>query len=268
MRLLVTNDDGVESPFLHELVRALRAAGHGIFVVAPRQEQSWIGAAKSRSRPVHSAPADRGLGCPTWIVDGTPSDCVNIALAHLLTDPVDGVVSGINVGLNASLGFILASGTLAGAWEGALHGLPGVAFSQEVTDATYELLKLPGGAPDAVLRATLAVSARHSARLAAELIAATGPRQFIVHNVNFPFPCAAEAQVRRTVPARQLVPGLFTPQAGDGTHRLIFKAGRDISPAELPTDRAALTAGCISHTVLDYSRLGHEAPSSGLPGRT
>ena len=74
---------------------------------------------------MHSASADAGLGCPTWIVDGTPSDCVNIALAHLLTDPVAGVVSGINVGLNASLGFILASGTVAGAWEGALHGLPG-----------------------------------------------------------------------------------------------------------------------------------------------
>jgi 5'-nucleotidase len=247
MRLLVTNDDGIASPFLHELVRALRAAGHGIFVVAPRQEQSWIGAAKSRGRPVHSASA----------VDGTPSDCVNIALAHLLTDPVAGVVSGINVGLNASLGFILASGTVAGAWEGALHGLPGVAFSQEVTEATYERLKQPGGEPDAALRKTLAASAAHAARLSAELIGSTPPQRFVVHNLNFPFPCSAETPVRRTAPARQLVPGLFTPQAEDGTHRLVFRAGEDISPDGFPTDRSAITAGCISHTVLDYSQLGH-----------
>ena len=258
MRLLVTNDDGIGSELLQELVAALLGAGHAAFVVAPRQEQSWIGAAKSRSRPVHSAAADRGLGCPTWIVDGTPSDCVNIALAHLLTEPVDAVVSGINVGLNASLGFILASGTLAGAWEGALHGLPGIAFSQEVTEATYERLKQPGARVDPALRATLAVSSRHAARLTAELVAATAPRGFVVHNINFPFPCAPGAEVRRTVPARQLVPGLFTPQDGAGTHRLIFKSGEDISPAELPTDRAALAAGCISHTVLDYSRLGHD----------
>jgi len=84
MRLLVTNDDGIASPFLHALVRALQAAGHQTLVVAPLHEQSWTGAAKSRHRPVASAAGDHGLACPTWTVDGTPSDCVNIALAYLL----------------------------------------------------------------------------------------------------------------------------------------------------------------------------------------
>ncbi len=260
MRLLVTNDDGIDSYFLHVLVRALLAAGQEIYVAAPRQEQSWVGAGKSRSRPVRSERADRGLGCPTWIVDGTPSDCVNIALAHLLpgapSSPIEGVVSGINVGLNASLGFVLASGTLAGAWEGALHGLPGIAFSQEVTDAVYERLKSSGGEPEGALRETLGESARHAARLAPELLAACPPRSFVIHNVNFPLPCAAATPLRRTVPARLLVPGLFTAQAGDGTHRLIFKVGDDHSPALPLTDRAAIEAGWISHSVLDYTRLG------------
>jgi 5'-nucleotidase len=260
MRLLVTNDDGIDSYFLHVLVRALLAAGQDVSVAAPRHEQSWVGAAKSRSRPVRSERADRGLGCPTWIVDGTPSDCVNIALAHLLPGapdaPIEGVVSGINVGLNASLGFVLASGTLAGAWEGALHGLPGIAFSQDVTDAVYERLKSSGGEPEGELRTSLAASAAHAARLAPGLLAACPPRSFTVHNVNFPLPCAATTPLRRTVPARLLVPGLFTPQADDGTHRLIFKIGEDFSPPEPLTDRAALAAGWISHTVLDYTRLG------------
>jgi len=260
MRLLVTNDDGIDSPFLRALAGALLAAGHDLSVAAPRHEQSWVGAAKSRSRPVRSERAERGLGCPTWIVDGTPSDCVNIALAHLLPGaggaPVEGVVSGINVGLNASLGFVLASGTLAGAWEGALHGLPGIAFSQDVTEVVYERLKAHGGAPDAALGETLAASAAHAARLAPVLLASRPPRSFTVHNVNFPIPCTAETPIRRTVPARLLVPGLFSPQADDGTHRLIFRIGEDVSPAEPLTDRAALAAGWISHTILDYTQLG------------
>lgn len=272
MRFLVTNDDGVNSTFLHELVHALRAAGHELYVVAPKSEQSWIGAAKSRNRPVHAQrldcragspdPAphhhDHGFGCPTWIVDGTPSDCINIAIGHLLPRdcPLDGVLSGINVGLNASLGFIIASGTIAGAWEGALHGFPAIAFSQDLTGEIYDRLKASGDVPDAALHAILKVSAQHAARLAPELVAATLPRSFLVHNVNFPHPCHAHTAVRRTVPARVVVPGLFSPASDDGTHRLIFRLGDDLSPPEPLTDRAALAAGYISHTVLDYKKLG------------
>ncbi len=258
MRFLVTNDDGIDSVFLHELVHALRAAGHELYVVAPKHEQSWVGAAKSRNRPVHATAADRGLGCRTWIVDGTPSDAVNIAVGHLLPRdlPIDAVVSGINVGLNASLGFIIASGTIAGAWEGALHGLPAIAFSQDLTAEIYERLKAAGDVPDAALHAIVKTSARHAARLAPEFANATPPRSFMVHNVNFPLPCHAHTEVRRTVPARVVVPGLFSPAGDDGTHRLIFRLGDDLSPPEPLTDRAALTAGFISHTILDYKTLG------------
>jgi len=258
MRFLVTNDDGIGCVFLHELVHALVAAGHDVRVVAPRHEQSWVGAAKSRSRPVHATAADQGLGCPTWIVDGTPCDAVNIAIGHLLPEGLhlDAVISGINTGLNASLGFIIASGTIAGAWEGALHGLPGIALSQDMSRETYDRLKASGDKPDAELLATLRASAAHAARLAPELATATPRRSFIVHNLNFPHPCGPSTPVRRTVPAQVVVPGLFTPAQDDGTHRLVFRLGDDLSPAEPLTDRAALAAGVISHTVLDYRRLG------------
>jgi 5'-nucleotidase len=258
MRFLVTNDDGIHSVFLHELVHALRAAGHQLYVVAPKHEQSWIGAAKSRGRPVHAAPADRGFGCPTWIVDGTPSDAVNIAVGHLLPPgtEIDAVISGINVGFNATLGFIIASGTIGGAWEGALHGFPAIAFSQDLTRDLYDELKAAGDVPKPDLLAVLKTSARHAAQLAPRLAAETAPRSFIVHNVNFPLACRADTAVRRTVPARVVVPGLFSPAADDGTHRLVFRYGEDCSPADLPTDRLALAEGCISHTVLDYRKLG------------
>jgi len=258
MRFLVTNDDGIESGFLHELVRALLAQQHELFVVAPKKEQSWIGAAKSRNRPVHATAADHGLGCPTWVVDGTPSDAVNIAVGHLLpaSQPVDAVISGINVGLNASLAFIIASGTVAGAWEGALHGIPAIALSQDLTVELYDKFKAAGNQADAVLEPTIRASAAHAARLAPELTRQMERCSFTVHNVNFPLPCSAGSEVRHTVPARVVVPGLFTPADDDGTHRLVYRQGEDLSPKEPLTDRAAVAAGYISHTVLDYRKLG------------
>lgn len=256
MNLLVTNDDGISSIFLHTLVAALRNAQHHVYVVAPTAEQSWTGASKTRTRPVKSTAVDHGFQCPTWTVDGTPSDCINIALAHLISDRIDGVVSGINVGFNCTLGFIIASGTVAGAWEGALHGLPAMAVSQDVSEATYNHLKDHGGEPDGELLATLKVSASHAARLAGKLLAATPPRSFTIHNVNFPYPCRGNAVVRRTVPAQFFAPGLFSPADDDGTHRLIWTQGEDVSPAEPLTDLACLAAGHISHSILDFRRLG------------
>lgn len=276
MKLLVTNDDGIGSVFFHELVFALKAAGHDLYVVAPLTEQSWTGASKTRHRTVQSAVADHGFGCPTWTVDGTPSDCVNIAIAHLVpkksgaaspesieragpeqTTCVEGVVSGINVGFNCTLGFILASGTVSAALEGTLHGLPAMAFSQDVSERVYNDLKEHGGQPGEELSATLKHSAAHAARLAGELLPQTPAHSFTVHNVNFPFPCRAGTTMQHTVPAHFFVPGLFSAPDDDGRHKLIWTQGQDVSPPGLLTDLKCVESGCISHTVLDYRKLGH-----------
>ncbi len=259
MRLLVSNDDGIYSPFLHALVAALREAGHDLYVVAPLTEQSWTGASKCRHRPVVSAACDHGLGVPTWTVDGTPSDCVNIALAHLipgLAAGLDGVVTGINLGLNTTLGFMNASGTIAAAWEGALHGLPAMACSQDLGYEEWRALtetKSLAGLDD--VRETIGYSAAHAARLSGELLPATGREKFVVHNLNFPVACNATTPVVATVPARVIVPGLFSPAADDGTHRFVFSEAIDRSPPGLVTDKATVAAGHISHSVLDYTRV-------------
>ncbi len=259
MKLLITNDDGIDSLFLCELIFALQAAGHDLFVVAPVSEQSWTGASKTRNRPVKSQAVNRSFNCPTWVVDGTPSDCVNIAIAHLLPGKVDAVVSGINVGFNCTIGFIIASGTVAGAWEGALHGLPAMAISQDVSEDIYYHLKDQGSEPNGALLQTLKNSATHSARLASEILPATPPRSFIVHNVNLPDPCRPDTLVRRTIPAQIFVPGLFTPADNEGRHKLIWTEGEDVSSAEPLTDLKCLTAGAISYTILDYRKLGQLA---------
>ena len=113
-----------------------------------------------------------------------------------------------------------------------------------------------GGRPDAELEATLKISAAYAARLLPGLVAATPPRSFIVHNVNFPYPGRPDAPIRRTVPARMVITKLFGPAQDDGTHRFVFRLGDDVSPAEPLTDHAALAQGCISHSILDYTRLG------------
>ncbi len=260
MRLLLTNDDGIDSQFLHVLARALLANGHALAIVAPLREQSWIGAAKSRHNTVASCPADLGLGCPTWTVDSTPSDCVNIALAHLLPaanlPKPDAVISGINVGMNASLGFILASGTIGGAWEGAVHGLPAIALSQDLTYAAFDRLKKDKAHPDPLLLESLNHTARHAARLIPQIITEHPTSGFVLHNLNFPYPCTDATEVRRTIPAHLIAPSLFSPAADDGTHHFIFAHGTDITPADAPlTDCQALLSGQISHSLLDYRRL-------------
>lgn len=256
MNLLITNDDGIDSAFLGELVAALLAAGHNLFVVAPKCEQSWIGAAKTRNRPLKSTAVDCGFGCPAWTVDGTPGDCVNIALAHLLPAPVDAVVSGINVGSNTTLGFILASGTLAGAWEGVLHGLPAIALSQELSEALHSQLKATGCRPNPALLATVRNTAGQAAGLLPGLVEQTPAGGFVVHNLNFPFPCLPDTPVRRTVPARVHVPGLFSAPSPDGRHHMRWGEICDFSPPQPLTDRACLQNGHISHSVLDYGQLG------------
>lgn len=257
MNFLVTNDDCIDAVFLHVLVATLRDAGHSLHVAAPRTEQSWIGAAKSRARALSAEAQDRGFGCPTWVIDGTPSDCVNIAMDHLVPAEVtiDAVVSGINVGMNATLGFIMASGTVSGALEGALHGVPSFALSQDLTTELFETVTASKHAVHEGLLRTVKASATHAARLIPELVAATPGHSFMVHNLNFPLPCDASTQVERTVPAHVVVPRLFS-KAADGKHRLTFNYGEDHSPEGLKTDKAALARGHISHTVLDYRRLG------------
>ncbi len=127
MRVLVTNDDGIFSPGIKALARAMRGFGE-VVVVAPDIEQSAVGHGITLRRPLrfkHTASA--GLDpIPAYRVDGTPADCV--VLGVHLQGPFDLVVSGINLGVNLGLD-ITSSGTVAGAMEGVSLGLPAVAVS-------------------------------------------------------------------------------------------------------------------------------------------
>src|SRR6476469_5814435 len=122
-RILVTNDDGVHSEGIRVLAEALAPLGD-VTVVAPTQEASAIGHALTLRRPLRIE--DHGPGL--FAVDGTPTDCVNLGVDIIQKQKPDLVVSGINKGWNLG-DDVTYSGTVAGAMEGALLGIPSIAVS-------------------------------------------------------------------------------------------------------------------------------------------
>ena len=123
-RILITNDDGVHSEGIRALAAALAPLGQ-VTVVAPIQESSAIGHALTLRRPLRIDP----VGGEFYAVDGTPADCVNLGVAIILKGTLpDIVVSGINTGWNLG-DDVTYSGTVAGALEAALLGIPAIAVS-------------------------------------------------------------------------------------------------------------------------------------------
>ena len=124
MRILIANDDGYLAPGLAALVRACEGLGE-LDVVAPEQNASGTSNSLTLGRPLSVHTASNGF----LYINGTPSDCVHLALTGVLPNRPDLVVSGINNGANMG-DDTLYSGTVAAAMEGFLFGIPAIAFSQ------------------------------------------------------------------------------------------------------------------------------------------
>ncbi|HEX6032682.1 MAG TPA: 5'/3'-nucleotidase SurE [Tepidiformaceae bacterium] len=137
--ILVTNDDGIESAGLWALARAASRWGDRIIVVAPRHNQSAVGAGFTLRRELNwERVAEPGVpGVEAWHVDGTPADCITVAFDKLLDEEVSLVVSGINRGANVG-NDVLASGTVGGAMAGNWRGVASVAFSLAMDDINAE----------------------------------------------------------------------------------------------------------------------------------
>ena len=129
MRVLVSNDDGVDAPGIKALAKGLREAGHEVLVVAPDRDRSGASNSLTLDAPIRVVQLD----AQTWKVYGTPTDCVHVAITGMLDIEPDIVVSGINN--TANLGDdVIYSGTVAAAMEGRFLGLPAVAMSLVTVD--------------------------------------------------------------------------------------------------------------------------------------
>ena len=138
LRILLTNDDGYDTPGIRALHEALVAAGHDVTLVAPHTDQSGSGMRVSTQGTLDYVQHHEGI----WSVDGSPADSVLVGLLHIMqSEPPDLVVSGANFGPN--LGYASSSGTV-GAATMAMHvGIPAIAISVGMNPAEYAATPIP-----------------------------------------------------------------------------------------------------------------------------
>ena len=252
--VLVTNDDGIHSKFLHLLVEAL-VPKFRVSVAAPKSEQSWIGRAISRHSEIeieeHSAHFPTGV--VAWSIGGTPSDCVNIALGNLLNDRPQIVVSGINLGFNTSEILILSSGTIAGAIEGSIWGLPSIAFSQAIPNELYGAIHAQAGQTDDRFFPIISASASKAAEITENTLEMP-PVLGKVLNVNFPDTMHSEALIEQTSPSKIHLGSLYERNE-NGKYRFRYSEGTRVCNNP-NSDRDALKRGNVSISELDFSAIG------------
>lgn len=140
MRVLLTNDDGIYADGIQELSKAMQKVAH-TYIVAPDRERSAVGHAITMHHPLRAERVKlfHNPALPAWAINGTPSDCVKLAIQAILPERPDLIVSGINRGANLGTD-VLYSGTVSAAVEGMILGIPSIAISlieKEKADFRY-----------------------------------------------------------------------------------------------------------------------------------
>ncbi len=167
MRILITNDDGIHAPGLNACEEIARELSDEVWIVAPESDQSGVSHSLSLNDPLRL----REVGERHFAVKGTPTDCVIMGVRHIMPAVPDVVLSGVNRGRNCAED-VTYSGTVAGAMEGTVLGIPSFALSQAYTFSTKRT-------PQWV------TATRHAPDLIRRVLDAGMPRDVLV-NINFP----------------------------------------------------------------------------------
>jgi 5'-nucleotidase len=245
MKILVTNDDGIHAPGLEVAERIARKLSDEVWVVAPETDQSGVAHALTLSDPIRM----RQAGERRFAVRGTPTDCVIMGFKVVLGEKPDLVISGVNRGQNLA-DDVLYSGTVAGAIEGTLLGIPSVALSQAYGRDTLD--DPPWDTAEA-----------HAPGIISRLIE-QGFGEGLLFNINFPN-CRPE-EAGAAVLARQgrRVPDwLKVEKRNDGRGYPYYWIGfqRSKMEPEEGTDLHAIAHGRISVTPLSLDYTDHPALS-------
>ncbi len=252
MRILLTNDDGINAPGLIalEAIAADLAGSDGeVWIVAPAFEQSGVGHCISYTHPMMMAK----LGERRFAAEGSPADCVLAGVHEVMKDnPPDLVLSGVNRGNNSAEN-ALYSGTLGGAMEAALQGIPAIALSQYFGPRNL-------GLDDPFETAT-----RHGVELVRRILDATPADQSdyrLFYNVNFPPVPADEVLGTRVVPQgfrRETHFGVEPHSSPSGRQFLWIKGGYQHNPTAPGTDAAVNLEGYTSVTPMRADLTAHDA---------
>jgi 5'-nucleotidase len=207
--ILLTNDDGVDSPALLPFARALETLGE-VRVVVPDRERSWVAKAITRHDPIRVDEIERD-GLRMWAASGYPADAVQLGIHALFDEPPALVVSGINLGYNHGAGFLMSSGTIGATTEAWVSGVRGIAVSTgTVRDwgAWREMVHAPGSAEGWERTAEL------GARIVADLTEDGLGDHCDVVSVNLPFDPPEPPERRITKIARVGYDRLFRSRGG------------------------------------------------------
>lgn len=259
MRILITNDDGINAPGLEALteIAAEIAGPRGeVWTVAPAFEQSGVGHCISYSNPTLVAK----LAPRRYAAEGSPADCVLAALADIMADsPPDLVLSGVNRGNNAGEN-AMYSGTVGGAMEAALQGLPAIALSQYLGEQTQHL--------DDPFQAARAHAPEVIRRLLARGDWGPGDDFRLFYNVNFPPLPATAVRGLRVAPQGRRQGSNFgaVPYIAPNGRRFMWIAGgSQQAPARAGSDVAVNLEGYISVTPMRADLTCHSS-LEGLGG--
>jgi 5'-nucleotidase len=227
-RILISNDDGVHAPGIRALAKALKSLAE-VTVMAPVTEQSAASHALTLHHPIRVKEISQGV----YAVEGTPTDCVLLAVHECMDHPPDLVVSGVNQGPNMGED-IIYSGTVAAAMEGAILGIPSVAVS--LASREYDDFES---------------AARVARQLAKTLLDKTLPERFLI-NVNVPpLPSSEMRDIRLTRLGNRVYKDTFIKQTDPRGRDYYWIGGGE--PSWTPSsesDFAAVSDGYVSVTPL------------------
>jgi len=241
VRILVTNDDGVDAPGILALRQAVDHLGE-VFVIAPDTNRSAIARGITIHDPLVVDDALMEDGFPAYAISGTPVDCVRLGALGLIGDPPDVVVSGANLGLNLG-DDVTYSGTVAAALEGVMLGIPAIAVSQDA---------LGGGSGPGLEYDFSAVTA-FAAKLVPLACEERFPRQ-VIFNVNGPgVPPADLAGAKVTRLGRRVYDDSLVLEGTQGSARHFRIYGEPMSHDKQPgTDLSAIDDHLLSVTPLHF----------------
>lgn len=240
MIILISNDDGIMSPGLHALVRAVADLGQ-VWVVAPDREQSAVGHSITISEPIRISDFMVGGAYRSFAVNGTPADCVKLALTELLPETPALVISGINRGENTGIS-IIYSGTVSAATEGAINGVPAIAISLD--SFTHE---------------DFGPSAAIARRAAMQVLSAGCPDHTLI-NINVP--ALPEDRIRGVKTIRQgkgRFKETFSKRNDPRGRTYYWMDGHKLPLDEVDTDGTAIMEGFIAVTPIHFDLTNHEA---------
>ncbi|HZP19162.1 MAG TPA: 5'/3'-nucleotidase SurE [Bauldia sp.] len=242
MRILLTNDDGIHAPGLAALERIAAALSDDVWVVAPELDQSGLSHSLSLNDPLRL----REVGRQKFALRGTPSDCVIMAVRRILPEGrADLVLSGVNSGQNAA-DDVTYSGTVAGAIEGTLLGIPSIALSQAYPHG--ERARIPWETAEA-----------HAPAIIRKLVAFGFPNA-VLYNINFPDRPADRVGPVRITAQGKVAHSLFIDERFDGRGNQYFWLAYRRQKEEFAegTDVRAILDGDISVTALRLDLTAHE----------